>query len=248
MKLLTENSTVDEIEALCRTIVKTNKDKYKFLHIFGMEDHNNPIPSGWFNLTIYDNNIIIKRSYDYPQNTFVRENNLQFIETINSILEELTINPPIDWNRRYLQMASGEINTWSKDPSTKVSAVIFKDKHPIASNYNGFPPGIADTPERLNNRELKYKLVKHAEANAIAVCAKLGIATNGCTMAVTHFPCSDCAGLMIAAGIKKVIVQTPTEDFLSRWSDSISLSKDMFDEADVELIVIDLKETSNVNT
>ena len=150
----------------------------------------------------------------------------------------------INWDARMLRMAAGEINAWSKDPSTKVSATIFNEKHPVASAYNGFPPGIEDTEERLNNRELKYKLVQHAEANAIATCSKLGIATKGLTMAVTHFPCSTCAGLMISAGIKKVITQAPSEDFLSRWKDTVEFSVGMFAEAGVELVVIDLEESN----
>ncbi len=167
--------------------------------------------------------------------------NQEFIERLNEFITS-EFPPVIDWDRRFLKMAAGEINTWSKDPSTKVSATIFRGKYPIAAAYNGFPPGIADTPERLNNRELKYKLVQHAEANAISTCSKLGISTEGATMAVTHFPCSTCAGLMIGAGIKKVVVQKPNEDFLSRWKDSVELSKDMFTEAGVELVVIDLND------
>lgn len=146
----------------------------------------------------------------------------------------------IDWDRRFLKMAAGEINTWSKDPSTKVSATVFKGKYPIASSYNGFPPGIEDTHDRLHNRELKYKLVQHAEANAIATCARLGIATEGTTMAVTHFPCSTCAGLMISAGIAKIVVQTPSEDFLSRWKETVTLSREMFKEAGVQVVEIDI--------
>lgn len=174
------------------------------------------------------------------------ENNEYFMTNlrIHYMVKKPSTKTTTDWDHRMLKMAAGEINTWSKDPSTKVSATIFRDKHPVASSYNGFPPGIEDTEERLNNRELKYKLVQHAEANAISVCAKLGISTQGTTMAVTHFPCSTCAGMMITAGIKKVIVQSPDEDFLSRWKDSVDLSKEMFKEAGVELVVIDIKENA----
>ena len=147
-----------------------------------------------------------------------------------------------DWNKRFLRLAQGEVNTWSKDPSTKVSAAVVRGKHVVAVSYNGLPEGIEDTHERLNNRELKYKIVQHAEANAISTCAKLGIATDGATMACTLFPCSSCAGLMIGAGIKKVIVQTPTEDQLSRWADSLALSRSLFEEAGVEIILVDLSE------
>ena len=147
-----------------------------------------------------------------------------------------------EWDKRQLRMAMGEINTWSKDPSTKVSATLFKDKHPIASSYNGLPAGVEDTYVRLHNRELKYKLVQHAEANIVAVCAKLGIATDGCTLAVTHFPCTTCAGQLITAGIKKIIINKPTEDFESRWGESNKLAFEILNEAGVEFIVIDMSQ------
>jgi dCMP deaminase len=44
----------------------------------------------------------------------------------------------------------------------------------------------------------------HAEANAIALAAKAGIATNGADIFVTTFPCPTCARSLVVAGIKKV--------------------------------------------
>jgi dCMP deaminase len=155
---------------------------------------------------------------------------------------ENDIKNKIDWDVRFLRIAAGEINEWSKDPSTKVSAVIFRDKYPIMSTYNGLPTGINDSSERLNNRQLKYKIVQHAEANAISACARFGIATEGLTMAVTHFPCSNCAGLIISAGIKKLIIQQPDEDYINRWNESIELSKEILNEAGIEIKIINLKE------
>ena len=59
-----------------------------------------------------------------------------------------------------------EISTWSKDPSSKIAAVIVNDERRILSTgYNGFPRGIADTEERLNDREQKYPRIVHAEMN-----------------------------------------------------------------------------------
>lgn len=145
----------------------------------------------------------------------------------------------IDWNRRKLKFVLGEINSWSKDPSTKVSAAIFNGKYPICTSYNGLPPGVADTEERLNNRELKYKLIQHAEANAISTCARLGIKTEGMTMAVTLFPCTSCAGLIIGAGIKEVITSEPSEDIKKRWGDDFLLSKQIFEEAGVKITIVD---------
>lgn len=143
------------------------------------------------------------------------------------------------WDKRFLDMAHREVKEWSKDPSTKVAAIIIdSENNTRAVSYNGFPRGIIDD-ERLYDRNLKYSIVQHAEANSISTCAKLGIKTDGCSIAVTNFPCSTCTGLLINAGIKKVITSKPTEDYLSRWKESIELSKQLMEEAGIELVIID---------
>ena len=71
-----------------------------------------------------------------------------------------------DWDKRFLELAS-VVGSWSKDPSTKVGAVIVNENKQIVSmGYNGFPRGVRDD-YRLENRETKYNLIVHAEANAI---------------------------------------------------------------------------------
>jgi dCMP deaminase len=50
-----------------------------------------------------------------------------------------------------------------------------------------------------------HSRVVHAEANAILFAAKNGISTNGCTLYVTLSPCSECAKMIIQAGIKRVV-------------------------------------------
>lgn len=150
------------------------------------------------------------------------------------------MNDDVNWDARFLGMVEREIKQWSKDPSTKVGAAIYRGKHLLVPSYNGFPMRIADTPERLNNRELKYKLVQHAEANAISACAKHGIATDGSTMVCTMFPCSVCAGLIINAGIVKVVAPPTSQELIERWGESLKLSNEMFEEAGVEVSIIDI--------
>lgn len=109
------------------------------------------------------------------------------------------------------------VASWSKDPSTQCGAVIVNSKNRIVSvGYNGFPAMVADTQERLNNREQKYKYILHAEQNAI-------LNTNqdleGCTMYVTHPCCSRCVVEIAAKGIRRVVWQKPTKEFLDRWHD-----------------------------
>jgi len=106
------------------------------------------------------------------------------------------------WDRRYVGLAQ-HVAGWSKDPSTKVGAVLVRPNNSVASTgFNGFPPGHDDSPELYLNREYKYKHVVHAEDNAInffcGTCA-------GFTL-YTSFPtCPDCMELAGKAGIKRVV-------------------------------------------
>lgn len=246
MKKLLNNSHYEEVLATCKAIYDKKPTEYTFREADTSYSEDNLAAHQAHPSLIFihksDRWLEIDSFAKYPLDSEEVEVNQQFIAKVNRYIDVEFPIPVIDWDRRFLKMAAGEINTWSKDPSTKVSATIFRGKYPIASAYNGFPPGIEDTHERLNNRELKYKLVQHAEANAIATCAKLGISTDGCTMAVTHFPCSTCAGQMVTAGIRKLIVQKPNEDFLSRWADTLELGQSILKEAGVEVVFIDLKD------
>lgn len=105
------------------------------------------------------------------------------------------------WHKRYLEVAS-LISTWSKDPSTKVGAVIVRDNYIVATGYNGFPQGIEDSPERLNNRQTKNRFVMHAEMNAIL---QAGEKCKGATLYCTHIPCARCMNPIIQSGIQKIV-------------------------------------------
>lgn len=137
-----------------------------------------------------------------------------------------------EWDQRFLALAH-HIANWSKDPSTKVGAVVVGlDKTAISLGYNGFPPRIVDDA-RLNDREKKYTLIVHAEENALAN-ARFDV--RGSTVYATHFPCMNCAKTIIARGLHYVAAPKPTEDFLSRWSAQIAEAEAMFKEAGVEAI------------
>lgn len=121
----------------------------------------------------------------------------------------------------------------SKDPSTKVGAVIFDPKRRLVSaGYNGFARGVKDTPERLNDRDTKYRLILHAEKNAIMFATG---PTDNCTLVVTHPCCAQCAALTIQAGIKHVVWPRPSKDFMSRWADDYAFTLAQFGEAGVEV-------------
>src|SRR5690606_20034318 len=84
----------------------------------------------------------------------------------------------------------------SKD-STQVGAVLVgPEKEVRLTAYNGPPRGVEDTQER-RVRPAKYLYASHAEQNLVAFAALEGISTKGCTVYVTHMPCSACAKTII---------------------------------------------------
>ena len=127
------------------------------------------------------------------------------------------------WDKRFLALAS-HIAGWSKDPSTQVGCVVVgPDREIRSTGFNGFPRGIEDSIARLENRELKYPLICHAEENAIMHAARIGISLKGCTAYVTWPPCSRCARSLIQAGVDEVVYPTESE-IPERWSDDFEIA------------------------
>lgn len=140
-----------------------------------------------------------------------------------------------DWDRRFLELAK-HISTWSKDPSTKVGAVLVGPNNLVVGiGYNGFPRGVEDSEERLNDRETKYAMVVHAEANALLMA---GDKAKGARLYVWPSfilppTCSECAKLVIQSGITEVVGYEPdlTNPRVQRWSQSIGVAAQMYKEA-----------------
>ncbi len=136
------------------------------------------------------------------------------------------------WDRRFLELAS-HISTWSKDPSTKVGCVVVGEDREIRSTgFNGFPRGIEDDAERLEDRAQKYPLICHAEENAIMHAARIGISLKGNTAYVTWPPCTRCTRSLIQAGISEVVYPTGIE-IPERWEDDLSIAMGMMEEAGI---------------
>lgn len=136
------------------------------------------------------------------------------------------------WDKWFLGLAE-YVSSASKDPSTKVGSVIVDSKRRIISlGYNGLPTGIEDSHDRLFNRDLKYKLIVHAERNALLFSRSK---VDGCTIYTWPFmPCSSCASLIIQSGIKRVVSLKSDNP---RWSEDFIISSSLFKEASVELLL-----------
>lgn len=139
----------------------------------------------------------------------------------------------VKWDKRYMDIAR-QTAQWSKDPSSKIGAVAVDSEGQIlTTGYNGFPRGIEDSDLRLNNRELKYEMIVHAEMNAIFNATYHGVSLRGGTMYVAGLPCCNkCALGIIQTGIKRVVMDGDPDG--ERWKLSWQLSKKLFNEANVE--------------
>ena len=138
------------------------------------------------------------------------------------------------WDRRYMEMAE-LVASWSKDPSTRVGAVIVSpDNHVVSVGFNGFPRGIADN-DRLNQRGTKYMNIVHAEMNALIHADR---SVEGCILYTYPFqPCSQCAACIIQSGIKKIVTKRLSK-VQPKWYNDFSNARQMFDEANVELEIL----------
>jgi dCMP deaminase len=134
------------------------------------------------------------------------------------------------WDKRFYELAL-HVSTWSRDPTTKVGAVLVgKDRRKIALGYNGFPPGVEDFPDRLSNREVKHKLTQHAERNVLDNSA---FDTEGSTLYITFFPCSECSKSAVSKGVKRVVSPPPSTN--EPWASDAEWSLRILSEAGVQV-------------
>jgi dCMP deaminase len=144
----------------------------------------------------------------------------------------------LKWDLRFLQLAK-LVSSWSKDPSTQAGAVIVDpDGRVVSLGYNGFAKGVDDSTERYADRELKYRMVVHAEINAILFAERDRL--EGATLYTQPFMCcSRCASQVIQSGITRCVAPQLPAHLEERWGEDIKLSKQMFDEAGVQLDIVD---------
>lgn len=145
----------------------------------------------------------------------------------------LAIHDPdgIRWVRKGVGLAFYIANEWSKDPTTKVGAVIIESterRNVLSLGFNGFPRGIKDTPERLNDRVLKNKLTHHAERNALDNADR---SVAGAWLITTLPSCFECAKAIRQRGISRVF--WPDQEVPERWKESIHEAMEFFHECGV---------------
>ena len=139
------------------------------------------------------------------------------------------------WDNRYMELAKA-VSTWSKDPSKKIGAIAIGSKGQVlAQGFNGFPRGIDDTDDRLNDREIKYKYVVHAEMNLIYNATFNGISLDGSSVYIYGLPlCSECAKGLIQVGVKRIVMNKDSlESADDKWLESFELTMQLLNESGI---------------
>lgn len=118
-----------------------------------------------------------------------------------------------------------------------VGAVAVKDKHILATGYNGAAAGLKDCLELGCLRDemeipsgTRHEICRgiHAEQNAIIQASLHGVSLEDATLYVTHTPCILCAKMLVNARIKRFVT-------FGEYADNSFV--ELFKEAGIEFLV-----------
>jgi dCMP deaminase len=124
------------------------------------------------------------------------------ISIMNSILVDFKDNDDrIDWDTYFMFCA---VSATLRSPCKRlhVGCVIVRDNRVLCTGYNGFLAGLPHNSIVRDNHE---QATIHAEQNAVGYAAKNGVKLDGATAYITHYPCINCAKILAASGIKKIV-------------------------------------------
>jgi len=139
------------------------------------------------------------------------------------------------WDEYFMRITR-EVAQRSTCLRRQVGAILVKDKHILATGYNGAPTGLPHCEEVGCLRERlgipsgeRAELCRglHAEQNAIIQAAVHGVQIRGATLYSTTQPCILCAKMLINAGVVRIVYQGPYPDELAR---------QMMEEAGLEIV------------
>ena len=171
---------------------------------------------------------------DRPTVSLERPADIQHLQMF-SMEEHIKRRP--SWDEYFMQMCD-TVSTRATCSRRSVGAVIVKEKHILATGYNGAPRGIENCLDRGNclREEMKvrsgerHELCRgsHAEQNAITQAAYHGIKIEGSTLYCTFMPCIICTKMIINAGIKRLVFKNYYPD---------DLAVEMLNESKIELVL-----------
>ncbi len=154
----------------------------------------------------------------------MRKGTMNTSDDYNKDRKDISARP--DWDEYFMSIAH-VVKTRANCASRKIGSLLVRDKQIISTGYNGTPRGIKNCDEggcercmarvrgEIKSGEgLKNCACCHAEENAIIQAALHGIRTEGATLFTTFTPCTQCAKMIINAGVKKVVAEEDYPDDL----------------------------------
>jgi dCMP deaminase len=139
------------------------------------------------------------------------------------------------WDIRFLRLAR-EVSRWSKDPSTKVGAVITKGNRVLSLGYNGFSRTDPDKPHNYHIREEKLARVIHAEMNAVLEARE---SLDRATLYTWPLGCCErCAAHMLHVGIRRFVHPPVAQELKERWRGSLDRAQGFYADAGAEEVIL----------
>tara|TARA_R110000782_G_scaffold187656_2_gene277794 strand:- start:234 stop:686 length:453 start_codon:yes stop_codon:yes gene_type:complete len=146
-------------------------------------------------------------------------------------------------NSQELMNYANELASFSKDPSTKIGALLVRDEMIIGRGWNRLAKGFEDTD--LNwSRPRKYDIVVHAEQSSIYDAAFRGNSTEGSEMYSNYAACTNCAKAIVSSGISVLYRNEPMDN--PRWMEEVEKGDKILAQGGVSIVTMPLKgEQSN---
>ena len=113
----------------------------------------------------------------------------------------------VDWDVYFMNIAQASAERSTCDRA-HVGAVLVRNNRILATGYNGSVSGMPhcdDVGHDMVNGHCIRTI--HAEVNAIVQCAIYGVSSKGATLYCTHYPCYNCAKIIVNAGIERIVFQ-----------------------------------------
>ena len=123
-----------------------------------------------------------------------------FLGRVKALTMEAARDQRVSWDEYFGGMA---LLAAARSPCERlhVGCVVVRDRRVLSMGYNGFFQGAPHQSIMAHGHE---QATVHAEQNAIAHAARVGISLGGGCAYVTHYPCVNCFKSLVAAGIRKV--------------------------------------------
>lgn len=140
--------------------------------------------------------------------------------------------------RAMLMTAYRQAENFSDDPNTKVGALIANKKGVVIGiGANRMPHISLVTPENLK-APAKYKLIEHAERDAVFSAARwTREMLDGSIMFAPYACCADCARAIGLSGITTLVVHTECMDKTpERWEEHVRVGHDILRRMGVEIV------------